>query len=179
MTSRQVGTQLKEMLFGSLHTVELPASAGRLGWSVYSGSDRGWSWGQSWAGHLSLGYSTSFVSTHVVGERPEEPSGPAHRGDHPGGYLWVYKGRSCYIVLIEKAFSPTQSEHPEGRWCDRVTDSKALFIKKHEAALKPCSQDVAVMDEGPCPVWLRGLREVSCQVAGLRGILVSQEESLG
>ena len=29
MTRRQVGTQLKEMLFGSLHTVELPASADR------------------------------------------------------------------------------------------------------------------------------------------------------
>ena len=50
---------------------------------------------------------------------------------------------------------PLSQSRPEVRWCDRVTYFKALFIKEHGAAWKPCGKYVAVMDAGVrvCVAW--------------------------
>lgn len=144
MTRRQVGTQPKERPCGPLHTAELPVGLVRV-----LGFRRGWSWGQPRAGRPPLGTARRPSRPHMLlvkGQRSRggQPTQGTTRGA-PSGYI---KAEVVRLLLVRKLFRPLSQSRPEVRWCNRVTYFKALFIKEHEAARKPCGKCVAVMDAG-------------------------------
>lgn len=98
----------------------------------------------------------------VKGQRSRggQPTQGTTRGA-PSGYI---KAEVVRLLLVRKLFRPLSQSRPEVRWCNRVTYFKALFIKEHEAAWKPCGKYVAVMDAGgPCPCDLGDLGRLAAR----------------